>query len=143
MAGFSNDISMQEYYGSFPTTSARTAVRRGSGIRKIQASPNLNAMGSSGDDRDEDVVERALAQDISPTQAGLNNRQTRLWQRMRMQGNQESGGTTTTGGSGGSSPTKPSGGILGPDSAKKRINTILIVGGAALLLGVLVYRRFR
>lgn len=142
MAGFSNDISMQEYYGSFPTTSARTAVRTGSGIRKIQASPNLNAMGSSGDDRDEDVVERALAQDISPTQAGLNNRQTRLWQRMRMQGNQESGGTTT-GGSGSSSPSKPSGGILGRDSAKKRINTMLIVGGAALLLGVLVYRRFR
>lgn len=133
---------MQEYYGSFPTTSARTAVRTGSGIRKIQASPNLNAMGSSGDDRDEDVVERALAQDISPTQAGLNNRQTRLWQRMRMQGNQESGGTTT-GGSGSSSPSKPSGGILGRDSAKKRINTMLIVGGAALLLGVLVYRRFR
>lgn len=139
MAGFSNDISMQEYYGSFPTTSARTAVRRGSGIRKIQASPNLNAMGPSGDDRDEDVVERALAQNISPTQAGLNDRQKKLYNAAK----RTSSATTTTGGSGSSSPTKPSGGILGRDSAKKRINTMLIVGGAALLLGVLVYRRLR
>ena len=141
MAGFSNDISMQEYYGSFPTTSARTAVRGGSGIRKIQASANLNAMGPSGEDRDEDVVERAIAQDISPTQAGLNDRQTRLWNRMRMQGVQQGGTNTHTGGSGsnGSGATASS----GADSAKKRLNTMFIVGGAALLLGVLVYRRFR
>lgn len=130
---------MQEYYGSFPVTSARTAVRRGSGIRKIQATPNLNAMGPSGDDRDEDVVQRALAQNISPTQAGLTDRQTQMYNAAKP----TSGTTTTTGGSGSSSPTKPSGGVFGPDSAKKRINTILIVGGAALLLGVLVYRRFR
>lgn len=131
---------MQEYYGSFPTTSAKTAVRRGSGIRKIQATPNLNAMGPSGvDDRDEDIVERVLAQNISPTQAGLNNRQTRLWERMR--GNAQSGGTTTSSGGSGStgSSATPS---ASNDSAKKKINTMLIVGGAVLLVGFLVYRRF-
>lgn len=140
MAGFINDISMQEYYGSFPTTSAKTAVRRGSGIRKIQATPNLNAMGPSGvDDRDEDIVERVLAQNISPTQAGLNNRQTRIWQRMR--GNAQSSGTTTSSGGSGStgSSATPS---ASNDSAKKKINTMLIVGGAVLLVGFLVYRRF-
>ena len=142
MAGFSNDISMQEYYGSFPTTSARTAVRGGSGIRKIQASPNLNAMGPSGEDRDEDVVERALAQDISPTQAGLNNRQTRLYEQMRALRNQVTGGTTTSSGGSGSTGSEATT-SAGADSAKKRLNTILIVGGAAVLLGVLVYRRFR
>lgn len=123
---------MQEYYGSFPTTSAQTAVRKGSGIRKIEASPNLNAMGPSGDDRDEDVVERALAQDISPTQAGLNDRQTRLYNQAKNNG----GGKT-------SSPASVPAASASPDSAKKRLNTMFIVGGAALLLGVLVYRRFR
>lgn len=130
---------MQEYYGSFPTTSAKTAVRRGSGIRKIQVTPNLNAMGPSGvDDRDEDIVERVLAQNISPTQAGLTDNQTKLYNAAKA----TSGGTATTSGDSGStgSSTATS---AGTDSAKKKVNTMLIVGGAVLLVGFLVYRRFR
>lgn len=130
---------MQEYYGSFPTTSAKTAVRRGSGIRKIQATPNLNAMGPSGvDDRDEDIVERVLAQNISPTQAGLTDNQIKLYNAAQA----TSGGTATTSGGSGStgSSTATS---AGTDSAKKKVNTMFIVGGAVLLVGFLVYRRLR
>lgn len=46
MAGFSDDnVMMQQYYGSFPTTSKETAVSRKVGIRKVNITPVSNASG--------------------------------------------------------------------------------------------------
>ena len=50
MAGFSDDnVMMQQYYGSFPTTSKETAVSRKVGIRKVNITPVSNASGPSGE----------------------------------------------------------------------------------------------
>jgi len=135
MAGFVNDVSRQEYYGSFPTTSNATAVSRGVGIRKIQVKPiALNAMGPSGEDRDEDIVERVLAQNISPTQANLTPKQMEIYR-------------STKAGQGPSGPSGPTGpkGSAGTDTPMAApSNTIIyVLGGAALFLGYMVYRKIR
>ena len=50
MADFSDDnVMMQQYYGSFPTTSKETAVSRKVGIRKVNITPVSNASGPSGE----------------------------------------------------------------------------------------------
>lgn len=138
MAGFANDISEQEYYGSFPTTSKATAVSRKVGIRKITATRTLNAMGPSGEDRDEDIVERVIAQNISPTQAGLTPSQMALYNKNA--GQQGSGGGTSNSASTDNSSASTS----AATPPKMPSNTMIyILGGAAILLGVLVYRKFR
>ena len=134
MAGFVNDVSMQEYFGSFPTTSNATAVSRSVGIRKIQATPNLNAMGPSGEDRDEDIVERVLAQNISPTQANLTPNQMSIYRsRVASQGLPP----TDTSGSGTDSQN------ANQSAAAPKNTMIYVLAGAALLLGYMVYRKFR
>jgi hypothetical protein len=134
MAGFVNDVSMQEYFGSFPTTSNATAVSRSVGIKKIQATPNLNAMGPSGEDRDDDIVERVLAQNISPTQANLTPNQMSIYRaRVASQGLPP----TDTSGSGTDSQNANQ-----PAAAPKN-TMIYVLAGAALLLGYMVYRKLR
>jgi hypothetical protein len=62
MAGFSDDnVMMQQYYGSFPTTSKETAVSRKVGIRKVNITPVSNASGPSGE-RPEDVAIERIAE---------------------------------------------------------------------------------
>ena len=134
MAGFVNDVSMQEYYGSFPTTSNATAVSRSVGIRKIQATPNLNAMGPSGEDRDDDIVERVIAQNISPTQANLTPNQMSIYKaRVASQGSSAS----DTSGSGTNSQN------TNQTSAAPKNTMIYVLAGAALLLGYMVFRKLR
>ena len=61
MAGFSDDnVMMQQYYGSFPTTSKETAVSRKVGIRKVNITPVSNASGPSGE-RPEEMDNSVLA----------------------------------------------------------------------------------
>lgn len=134
MAGFVNDVSMQEYFGSFPTTSNATAVSRSVGIRKIQATPNLNAMGPSGEDRDDDIVERVLAQNISPTQANLTPNQMSIYKaRVASQGSSAS----DTSGSGTNSQN------TNQTAAAPKNTMIYVLAGAALLLGYMVFRKLR
>ena len=134
MAGFVNDVSMQEYFGSFPTTSNATAVSRRVGIRKIQATPNLNAMGPSGEDRDDDIVERVLAQNISPTQANLTPNQMSIYN--AQVGSQGSSAPDTSGSDTDSENSNQ------PAAAPKN-TMIYVLAGAALLLGYMVFRKFR
>jgi hypothetical protein len=134
MAGFVNDVSMQEYFGSFPTTSNATAVSRSVGIKKIQATPNLNAMGPSGEDRDDDIVERVIAQNISPTQANLTPNQMSIYRaRVASQGSSAS----DTSGSGTNSQN------TNQTAAAPKNTMIYVLAGAALLLGYMVFRKFR
>lgn len=134
MAGFVNDVSMQEYFGSFPTTSNATAVSRSVGIRKIQATPNLNAMGPSGEDRDDDIVERVLAQNISPTQANLTPNQMSIYNaRVASQGSSAS----DTSGSGTNSQN------TNQTAAAPKNTMIYVLAGAALLFGYMVFRKLR
>jgi len=134
MAGFVNDVSMQEYFGSFPTTSNATAVSRSVGIRKIQATPNLNAMGPSGEDRDDDIVERVLAQNISPTQANLTPNQMSIYNaRVASQGSS----APDTSGSGANSQN------TNQTAAAPKNTMIYVLAGAALLLGFMVFRKLR
>lgn len=134
MAGFVNDVSMQEYFGSFPTTSNATAVSRSVGIRKIQATPNLNAMGPSGEDRDDDIVERVLAQNISPTQANLTPNQMSIYKaRVASQGSS----APDTSGSGTNSQN------TNQTAAAPKNTMIYVLAGAALLLGYMVFRKLR
>ena len=134
MAGFVNDVSMQEYFGSFPTTSNATAVSRSVGIKKIQATPNLNAMGPSGEDRDDDIVERVIAQNISPTQANLTPNQMSMYRaRVASQGSSAS----DTSGSGTNSQN------TNQTAAAPKNTMIYVLAGAALLLGYMVFRKFR
>jgi len=127
MAGFVNDVSMQEYFGSFPTTSKATAVSRSVGIRKIQATPNLNAMGPSGEDRDDDIVERVLAQNISPTRANLTANQMSIY-KARVASTSDSGAASEAAST--------------PAAAPKN-TMIYVLAGAALLLGYMVFRKLR
>ena len=63
MAGFSDDnVMMQQYYGSFPTTSKETAVSRKVGIRKVNITPVSNASGPSGE-RPQALENRARFED--------------------------------------------------------------------------------
>ena len=134
MAGFVNDVSMQEYFGSFPTTSNATAVSRSVGIKKIQATPNLNAMGPSGEDRDDDIVERVIAQNISPTQANLTPNKMSIYRaRVASQGSSAS----DTSGSGTNSQN------TNQTAAAPKNTMIYVLAGAALLLGYMVFRKFR
>lgn len=62
MAGFSDDnVMMQQYYGSFPTTSKETAVSRKVGIRKVNITPVSNASGPSGE-RPEEIANDWIAE---------------------------------------------------------------------------------
>jgi len=111
---FKDDISMQEYYGSFPTTSKATAVSRKAGVRKISVTPSLNAVGPSGDERAEEALDRI------PSPANPNR------------GPQSISATSDE-------PTDApkTGGAL-----KSNAN-LYVLGGAALLLALLVYRKFK
>ena len=118
---------MQEYYGSFPTTSKATAVSRRTGVRKISVTPNLNAIGPSGDERAEEAMDRI------PSPANPNRGPANI--------GPSTGGGTTMGntGSGGSATTEEpkAGGAL------KSYANFYVLGGAALLLALLAYRTFK
>lgn len=128
---FKDDISMQEYYGSFPTTSKATAVSRRTGVRKISVTPNLNAIGPSGDERAEEAFDRI------PSPANPSGRSTNI-------GPRTGDGTTIVdklkGGAGSSdedTDAPKAGGAL------KSYANFYVLGGAALLLALLVYRKFK
>lgn len=127
---FKDDISMQEYYGSFPTTSKATAVSRKAGVRKVSVSPSLNAVGPSGDERAEEAMDRI------PSPANPNR------------GPQIVSETASTGtiidklkGQGGSSDKYEDAPKAG--GALKSNANLYVLGGAALLLALLVYRKFK
>lgn len=127
---FKDDISMQEYYGSFPKTSKATAVSRRAGVRKISVTPSLNAVGPSGDERAEEALDRI------PSPANPNR------------GPQ----TPTAGGESAIYINKLRGGAGSSDEdtdaptaggALKSNANLYVLGGAALLLALLVYRKFK
>lgn len=127
---FKDDISMQEYYGSFPTTSKATALSRKAGVRKISVSPSLNAVGPSGDERAEEAMDRI------PSPANPNR------------GPQSVSETASTGtiidrlkGGAGSSDEDTDAPKAG--GALKSNANLYVLGGAALLLALLVYRKFK
>lgn len=131
---FKDDISMQEYYGSFPTTSKATAVSRRTGVRKISVTPNLNAIGPSGDERAEEAMDRI------PSPANPNRGPANI--------GPSTGGGTAMGNTGSGAPQvadTPSGtgqsGFKTPMWMKGK--TPFILGGAALLLALLAYRKFK
>jgi hypothetical protein len=116
---FKDDISMQEYYGSFPTTSKATAVSRKAGVRKISISPVLNAVGPSGEDRDADAMDRI------PSPANPNR------------------GPQVSAPAQGSSMAPPSEGGESTEKALKSNANLYVLGGGALLLALLVYRKLK
>lgn len=126
---FKDDISMQEYYGSFPTTSKATAVSRKAGVRKISVTPSLNAVGPSGDERAEEALDRI------PSPANPNRGPE----------------TPTTGGGsaisnklkGGAGSSKEDTDAPRAGGALKSNANLYVLGGAALLLALLVYRKFK
>lgn len=119
---FKDDISMQEYYGSFPTTSKATAVSRKAGVRKISVTPNLNAVGPSGDERAEEAMDRI------PSPANPNRGPQSISAKAVQQGGTDSDEQTDVPKAGG---------------ALKSNANLYVLGGAALLLALLVYRKFK
>ena len=72
MAGFSDDnVMMQQYYGSFPTTSKETAVSRKVGIRKVNITPVSNASGPSGE-RPREMTKEEINEYIASREGGYN-----------------------------------------------------------------------
>lgn len=116
---FKDDISMQEYYGSFPTTSKATAVSRKSGVRKISISPVLNAVGPSGEDRGADAMDR-IPSPANPNRGPQVSATT-----------QEGSGASSSEGSGSS------------EKALKSNANLYVLGGGVLLLALLVYRKLK
>ncbi len=128
---FKDDISMQEYYGSFPTTSKATAVSRKAGVRKISISPVLNAVGPSGDERAEEAMDRI------PSPANPNRGPANI-------GPRTGDGTTIVdklkGGAGSSDEDTDAPKAGGP--LKSNAN-LYVLGGGRLLLALLVYRKLK
>lgn len=116
---FKDDISMQEYYGSFPTTSKATAVSRKAGVRKISVSPVLNAVGPTGEDREAEAMDRI------PSPANPNR------------GPQVSAPTQ------GSSNAASSEGVESTEKAIKSNANLYVLGVGVLLLAILVYRKLK
>lgn len=136
---FKDDISMQEYYGSFPTTSKATAVSRQAGVRKISVTPRLNAVGPIGDEmpREEIFSDKKFPMDRIPSPANPNR------------GPENIGPTT---GSGTPNVNEVQGGTsslsAGSDTPKagasvKSKANLYFLSGAALLLALLLYRKLK
>jgi len=135
---FKDDISMQEYYGSFPTTSKATAVSRKAGVRKISVSPVLNAGGPTGEERYGESMDRI------PSPANPNRGPENIGPRnpIPSPANPSKGpqvSATTQEGSGASS-SEGSGSI---DKAVKSNANLYFFGGGLLLLAILVYKKLK
>ena len=120
---FKDDISMQEYYGSFPTTSKATAVSRKAGVRKISVSPVLNAVGPTGPNRGPANIGPRTGDGTSIID--------------KLEGNLGSSEGNT--GSGAITHGQPS----GTGQVLKSNANLYVLGGAALLLALLVYRKLK
>ena len=149
---FKDDISMQEYYGSFPTTSKATAVSRKAGVRKISVSPVLNAVGPTGPNNwgPDNIGQRtgggeAEAMWRIPSPANPNRGPANIGPRTgdgtsiidKLEGNLGSSEGNT--GSGAITHGQPS----GTGQVLKSNANLYVLGGAALLLALLVYRKLK
>ena len=147
---------MQEYYGSFPTTSKATAVSRKAGVRKISVSPVLNAVGPTGPNRGPANIGQktgggeAEAMDRIPSPANPNRGPANIGPRTgdgtsitvqrhidKLEGNLGSSKGNT--GSGAITHGQPS----GTGQVLKSNANLYVLGGAALLLALLVYRKLK
>ncbi len=128
---FKDDISMQEYYGSFPTTSKATAVSRQAGVRKISVTPRLNAVGPIGDERQEEAMDR-IPSPANPNRGPANIGPTTGSGTPNV--NEVQGGTSSL--SAGSDTPKAGA------SVKSKAN-LYFLSGAALLLALLLYRKLK
>ena len=137
---FKDDISMQEYYGSFPTTSKATAVSRQAGVRKISVTPRLNAVGPIGDEmpREEIFRDKKFPMDRIPSPANPNRGPENIGPTTgsgtpNVTAYQQGGSSSQTGGS-----DTPKAGA----SVKSKAN-LYFLSGAALLLALLLYRKLK
>tara|TARA_R110000803_G_scaffold16317_1_gene44740 strand:+ start:22903 stop:23301 length:399 start_codon:yes stop_codon:yes gene_type:complete len=129
---FKDDISMQEYYGSFPTTSKATAVSRQAGVRKISVTPRLNAVGPIGDEMPREEMDR-IPSPANPNRGPANIGPTKGSGTPNVTAYQQGGSSSQTGGS-----DTPKAGA----SVKSKAN-LYFLSGAALLLALLLYRKLK
>jgi hypothetical protein len=124
---FKDDISMQEYYGSFPTTSKATAVSRQAGVRKISVTPRLNAVGPIGDEMPREEMD-GIRSPANPK--GLENIGP-------LESTQDAEAVSS------SSDTSSGKDNESSEKALKSNANLYFLGGGFLLLAILVYKKLK